>query len=126
MSTIYTNGPAIEYADDDKLWFINGKLHRENYPAIKRTNSDKVWYINGKLYRKNGPAIKSRKGDKIWFINGKRLDRKCTIEKQLCKFISDINFLVNKLYDMDNLLNEFNSKNYDCWKGIKNVTDYYK
>jgi hypothetical protein len=30
-----------------KAWYRNGKLHREDGPAIEYSNGFKVWYING-------------------------------------------------------------------------------
>ena len=29
------DGPAIEYADGAKAWYINGTLHREDGPAVE-------------------------------------------------------------------------------------------
>ena len=51
-----TDGPAIEYANGTKYWYINGKRHRTDGPAIKYANGDKHWYINDKLlaYMTNG------------------------------------------------------------------------
>lgn len=34
----------------DKLWYLNGKRHRENGPAIEWNIGDKWWYLNGKRY----------------------------------------------------------------------------
>jgi len=42
------DGPAIELADGEKHWYLNGQLHREDGPAIERPNGNKEWYINGK------------------------------------------------------------------------------
>jgi len=42
------NGPAIEYADGDKTWWLNGKRHREDGPAVEYVKGDKSWYLNGK------------------------------------------------------------------------------
>ena len=66
------DGPAIEYADGDKEWWINGKLHREDGPAVEYENGDKEWYLNGKRHREDGPAIEYANGSKAWWINGKR------------------------------------------------------
>lgn len=63
-------------ADKDKiLYYLNGKLHREDGPATEFANGDKEWYINGKLHREDGPAIEYNNGDKSWYINGKRINR---------------------------------------------------
>jgi len=34
-----------------------GKIHREDCPAIELANGDKEWYVNGKKHRENGPAL---------------------------------------------------------------------
>ena len=36
--------------NDDKYWFINGKLHRTDGPAVVYTNGYKEWWINDKEY----------------------------------------------------------------------------
>jgi hypothetical protein len=42
------DGPAIEYADGSKFWYINGNCHREDGPAWENSDGTKKWYINGK------------------------------------------------------------------------------
>jgi len=64
------DGPAIEWTDGYKAWYINGKLHREDVPAVKFNNGSKAWYINGKRHRLDGPAMEYANGDKSWYING--------------------------------------------------------
>jgi hypothetical protein len=41
------DGPAVEYADGDKWWYVDGKCHRLDGPAVEYSNGDKGWYING-------------------------------------------------------------------------------
>ena len=65
------NGPAIEYANGNKEWYLSGKLHREDGPAIEYSNGDKEWYLNGVLHQEDGPAIEYHDGHKEWWINGK-------------------------------------------------------
>jgi hypothetical protein len=67
------DGPAIEWADGAKSWFLNGTLHREDGPAVEWANGDKYWYLNDKLHREDGPAMEWMNGDKSWYINGKEL-----------------------------------------------------
>ena len=67
------DGPASEWADGDKFWYINGKFHREDGPAVEWFNGDKAWHINGKLHREDGPAVEWSHGGKEWRINGKEL-----------------------------------------------------
>jgi len=66
------DGPAIEYADGDKEYWINGERHREDGPAVECTNGHKEYWINGKRHREDGPAIEYADGDKEYWINGKR------------------------------------------------------
>jgi hypothetical protein len=66
-------GPAVEWSNGDKSWWINGKCHREDGPAMDRSNSGgyKSWYKDGKLHRLDGPAIEYANGDKEWHKEGK-------------------------------------------------------
>ena len=64
------DGPAIEYTDGLKFWYINGKLHREGGPAIEGSSGAKEWYIDGKYHREDGPAVEYTYGKKRWFIDG--------------------------------------------------------
>ena len=65
-------GPAVEYKNGNKCWYINGKRHRVGGPAIEwNYDGYKAWYINGKLHREYGPAVEYKNGDKCWYINGK-------------------------------------------------------
>ncbi len=43
------DGPAFEYANGDKAWYVDGKRHRLDGPAIEEANGYKAWYVNGKL-----------------------------------------------------------------------------
>ena len=44
--------------------------HREDGPAVEWANGAKAWFINGKRHREDGPAIEDADGFKAWFING--------------------------------------------------------
>ena len=67
------DGPAIEYTNGNKSWWLNGQLHRENGPAVEYVNGYKFWYINGQLHREDGPAIEWADGTKEWWLNGKKV-----------------------------------------------------
>jgi len=57
-----------------KMWFnTNQEFHREDGPAIECANGDKEWWINGQIHREDGPAIEWLDGRKWWYINGKRI-----------------------------------------------------
>lgn len=88
------DGPALEYNDGSKSWFINGKLHRLDGPAsllsdgrqywFKRsklhredgpawiTPDARKWYRNGQLFRADGPAVVRGNGTQEWWLNDKR------------------------------------------------------
>jgi hypothetical protein len=40
------DGPAVEYVDGDKTWWVNGKRHRIDGQAV-----NKDWWVNGILLR---------------------------------------------------------------------------
>ena len=40
------NGPAIEYEDGTKCWYVDGKLHRTDGPAVEWPDGMKYWYID--------------------------------------------------------------------------------
>ena len=36
--------------DGTKQWYLNGKLHREDGPAIEYVDGDKYWFLKNKFY----------------------------------------------------------------------------
>ena len=64
------DGPAVEYFNGNKYWFINGQLHREDGPAVEYSNGDKYWWIDGKRHRKYEPAIEYISGITYWYYKG--------------------------------------------------------
>lgn len=55
------------------VYFIleNRKIHNNNGPAIVRANGNKIWYVNGLLHRLDGPAIEDVVCNEFsYFING--------------------------------------------------------
>jgi len=59
------DGPAIEYVNGTKSWYVDGKRHRLDDPAIIWSNGDKVWYVDDVFImhlNKRGQII-SRIGD---------------------------------------------------------------
>jgi hypothetical protein len=69
------DGPAAEFTDGLKEWWLNGKLHRVDGPAIE-ADKFKKWYVNGKLHRVDGPAQEYSNGDRRWWIDDQRLYKK--------------------------------------------------
>lgn len=50
-----------------------GFIHREDGPALDYADGYKAWYINGKRHRTDGPAIEYGDGYKAWHLNGEQL-----------------------------------------------------
>jgi hypothetical protein len=65
-----TDGPAIEWADGTREWWLNGQLHRTDGPAYEGANGSRVWWLNGQLHRTDGPAIELADGSRVWWLNG--------------------------------------------------------
>jgi len=76
------DGPAIEYASGTKHWYLNGELHREDGPAVEYVSGDKFWCLNGKRHREDGPAIEWADGDKEWYINDKKVTKAKVMKNQ--------------------------------------------
>ena len=41
------DGPAVEWAHGDKVWYVNGVRHRLDSPAIEYADGVKSWYVDG-------------------------------------------------------------------------------
>ena len=68
------DGPAIEWRNGDKEWWLNDHRHREDGPAIEKTNGYKAWYHHDQFHRENGPAVKYPNGHKEWWLNDKLIN----------------------------------------------------
>ena len=65
------DGPAVEDKDGSKYWYLNGNLPRVDGPALEDKDGYKYWYLNGNLPRVGGPALEYEDGYKAWYLNGK-------------------------------------------------------
>ena len=57
-------------------WYKDAKgtvLHRTDGPAIEWANGYKSWWLNGQLHRVDGPAIECASGAKFWWLNGEEV-----------------------------------------------------
>ena len=70
------DGPAVEWADGSKEWWVDGKVHRIDGPAFECADGSKSWYVNGERHRLDGPAIEYTDGHKAWWVNGKLMTEK--------------------------------------------------
>ncbi len=58
----------------DKLWFLNGKLHREDGPAVELANGDKSWYLDGYKYTKEDWEKEVARPNKSSSLDGKLVE----------------------------------------------------
>lgn len=79
------DGPAVEWRNGDKEWYINGLRHREDGPAMEYANGTKIWYINGECHRLDGPAIEWYEGDVEWYYHDKFI--KCSSLEEFEKLL---------------------------------------
>ena len=85
----------VKVKGDRTEWYnLEGQLHREDGPAFEWPDGSKEWYINGKLHREDGPAIEDTNGTKKWWLNGEKLT-----EKKFNKMIKKINDTTNSCND---------------------------
>jgi len=98
------DGPAVEYANGDKLWYQNGELHREDGPAVEYANGYKSWFINGKRHREDGPAIESPNSYKFWYYQDLYIN--CNTQEDFERIIKEkfnhkTNLCTDKIINID-------------------------
>jgi hypothetical protein len=91
------DGPAIEYADGYKSWYLNGNLHREDGPAIEWSSGGKSWYLNGNLHREDGPAVEYVDGAKSWWLNDRRYSEEEFKKKTAKEIVLTLDEIADKL-----------------------------
>jgi len=64
----------VKVTENSTTWFnLKDQFHREDGPAVEFVNGAKVYYINGERHREDGPAIEWVNGNKSYCINDKNL-----------------------------------------------------
>ena len=56
----------IRYYNEQK------QLHREDGPAVEYANGDKYWYLNNLCHRIDGPAVDWVNGEKYYYLISKK------------------------------------------------------
>lgn len=72
-------------------------LHREDGPAVEWYDGAKDWYINGQLHREDGPAIEYANGTKSYWINGDRLSKAEFIRRTAPEIVLTLDEIATKL-----------------------------
>lgn len=65
----------VVYRDHGEIAWLtkSGKFHRIGGPADEFDNGDKVFYINGKRHNEEGAAIQLADGRNFFYLNGKEM-----------------------------------------------------
>jgi hypothetical protein len=88
---INSNGSKFYYKD--KAMTI---LHREDGPAFEWRDGSKEWYLNGKRHREDGPAYEGADGHKEWWLNGEHLSKQGFILKTPKEIILTMDEIADK------------------------------
>ena len=75
------------YSDRTEWKNDQGHLHRLDGPAIEYSNGYKAWYVNEQRHRIDGPAIEHSDGRRKYFLEGKEMTRDEYIMVQFLKGI---------------------------------------
>lgn len=59
----------VERFDGTKIWYKEGKCHREDGPALLHPNRVYHWFKEGNHHRIDGPAIEYANGSTEWWID---------------------------------------------------------
>jgi len=66
------DGPAVEYSNGSKFWYINENSHRNIDPSVEWSNEEKYWWFKGERHRIGGSCYSC---GKWWFIDGKKYSK---------------------------------------------------
>ena len=66
--------------DGGKVWYLPSKgkdhIHRLDGPAVEWEDGSKAWWVDNKIHRLDGPAVEFEEGSTHWWLNGKHLPTK--------------------------------------------------
>ena len=55
--------------ENDKSWYQNGEIHREDGHAVEMANGTRFWYRKGEVHREDGPTVEVNNDVKYWYLN---------------------------------------------------------
>ena len=76
------DGPAVEFTDGTKIWYLEDQRHREDGPAVECSDGSTSWWKHGELHRLDGPAIEYPDGTKFWYEHGKFIRKEVPEDKK--------------------------------------------
>jgi hypothetical protein len=69
-----SDGPAVEFKNGDREWWIMGERHRADGPAVQGADGYRAWYIRDQLHREDGPAVIHPDGTLGFYLEGRKLE----------------------------------------------------
>ena len=91
MGLMYMSNPVIDTFGNKEWRNVDGVVHREDGPAIEWKDGTKSWYLNGQRHREDGPAVEWKDGTKSWYLNDKEYTEE---EFALLQFMKGVNVYV--------------------------------
>jgi len=75
--------PEIDEYGNERWYDLKGQLHRTDGPACEYINGIKLWYVNGKLHRTDGLAVEHPNGSGEYWLNGVNYGKQLWLNKVL-------------------------------------------
>ena len=63
----------VDDKDGNKVYYKEGRPHREDGPALELAAGTTMWYRDGQYHREDGPSIVWPNGETSWHLKGERL-----------------------------------------------------
>lgn len=63
----------VDLVDTIRYRNSDDQLHREDGPAVEWEDGTRMWFLDELLHREDGPAVEGADGSLQWFLDGKRL-----------------------------------------------------
>ena len=112
VSNEYFDSGKTDILDDGtKIWRNRGgQIHRIGGPAIEFSDGSREWYVDGLAHREDGPAIDWKSGEKRWFIKGEEMsEREFHDHLSQKKFYHLLNLFGDKEIDIYQFLSQIDT-----------------
>lgn len=106
------DGPAVIHRGGTQEWFWKGSRHRLDGPAIEYIGGRQEWYRDGKRHRLDGPALIDGK-QFMWFVDGHAPACVETIWEGQVVFVIQPEW--TKPFDLDHLPSAKHIAGWDNW-----------
>jgi len=80
--------PKCEVSEyGNKVWYLGARqnLHREDGPAMEWADGQKEWWLHAKRHREDGPAVEYANGRKEWYLHGEEVHPETLVDLHLSR-----------------------------------------